>query len=71
MMLWTPLWGANIAGAPKGVQHLQQSQSNDLLPDLLSQVRNAIKNNGICYPLRISYMGLTCLLGSRSGMLSP
>jgi hypothetical protein len=35
-----------MAGAPKGVQHQRQSQSNDLLQDLLSQGRNAIKNKG-------------------------
>jgi hypothetical protein len=70
-MLWTPLWGIGIAGTPKGVQHLRQPQSNDLLQDLLSQVRNAIKNKGVCYPLKISYPGLTRLLGRRSGLLSP
>jgi hypothetical protein len=46
-LLWTPLLGANIAVAP-------QPQSNDLLQDLLSQVRNAIKNKGVCCPLGIS-----------------
>jgi hypothetical protein len=26
--------------------------------DLSSQVRKAIKNKGVCYPLRINYLGL-------------
>jgi hypothetical protein len=38
--------------------------------DLLSQVRKAIKNKGVCYPLRISYLGLNLLVRKEINLLA-
>jgi hypothetical protein len=38
--------------------------------DLLSQVRKAIKNKGVCYPLRISYLGLNPFVTKEINLLA-